>query len=110
MTRRRRVPLSVALAIFGAMFAVAVAVDAVEHLALLAVAVGPAVLAFWAGRRWEHRRPTQPRRLSAPARRAEPPATVVRAGRHHASLPRRVRPGKQPWITAQQPTLERFSR
>jgi hypothetical protein len=79
MRRRRRrgrgMPLWAALAVLAVMFAVGVAVDAVEHLALLAVACGPAAVAFWAGRRWERRKSAAtgpaPRPVQGPDRAAQ---------------------------------------
>lgn len=79
MTRRRRgMPLSVALAILAALFLLGVVIDATEHLALLAIALGPSAVAFWAGRRWERRRSVRPSRPRVSASRTEPPAVVLR--------------------------------
>jgi hypothetical protein len=75
--RRRGVPLWAALAVFAVMFAFGVAVDAVEHLALLAVACGPAVVAFWAGRRYERRRSAAPRPAQAVPRGPDRAAQVA---------------------------------
>ena len=81
MRRRRRrgrgVPLWAALAVLAVMFAIGVAVDAVEHLALLAVACGPAAAAFWAGHRWERRKSATARPAPRAARGPDRAAQVA---------------------------------
>ena len=86
---RRGMPLSVALAILAALFAVAVAAEAVMHLALLAVALGPSAVAFWAGRRYERRQVAQPSQITPVIRdkSASDPAAQVARLEHLASRP-----------------------